>query len=361
VRGHNCKIDAISMIGYLGGVTAEIRIDGDTGDWRIIAPNRSARPVDRPGSAVVCPFCPGNEAMTPPEVLRWPPAAAETPASAPAGAPVWRVRVVPNLFAFVGTGPARAEASVAGGAFPATGQHEVLIESPHHDWDLRGATPDEAAEVLFAARERCRAMAGRGAAAVLAFRNYGRAAGNSLAHPHSQLVALDQAPPGLLNRWTRATEHCRGTGRRLHDDVADRERREGTRVVADESGVLVFQPWAASVPHETTLLPPGGAPDLARAEDDTVRAVAQLLPRVLAGLASVRDDPAYNLVIHAGPPDDPDAGEWYRWHITLYPRVTTPGGLEFATGLAVNPTAPEETAAQLRAALPGVAGVAMRP
>ena len=70
------------MAGYLGRVSAEVRIDAETGDWRIIAPNRAARPVDRPGSATVCPFCPGNEAMTPPEVLRTPATAPHHPAVA---------------------------------------------------------------------------------------------------------------------------------------------------------------------------------------------------------------------------------------------------------------------------------------
>jgi UDPglucose--hexose-1-phosphate uridylyltransferase len=320
---------------------AEVRIDPESGDWRIVAPERAARPVDRPGGQVVCPFCLGNEAMTPPEVLRW-----------PAGAEHWNVRAVPNLFAFVNaqarSAVEAAAADLAGPAFPATGQAEVLVESSRHDWDLRFATPDEANTVLLAARERCRAMASRKPAAVIAFRNYGRAAGNSLIHPHSQLVALDQAPPGLRSRWQRAVEHHERTGRRLHDDLAGAERRDGVRVVADVDGVLVVQPRAAGVPHQTTIYPPDGAADLAGASDAALTAVANVLPGLLAALAAVLNDPAYNLVVHAGPANDPGAHRWYRWHVTLYPRVTTPGGLEFATGLAVTPGAPEHNAPLLR-------------
>ena len=79
--------------------------------------------------------------------------------------------------------------------------------------------------------------------------------------------------------------------------------------------------------------------------------MARTLPRVAAALAVVRDDPAYNLVVHAGPAGDPDAGRWYRWHIGLYPRVSHRAGLELGTGLDVAPTAPEQTAPLLRAAL----------
>ncbi|HYN95092.1 MAG TPA: hypothetical protein VES42_14680 [Pilimelia sp.] len=79
---------------------------------------------------------------------------------------------------------------------------------------------------------------------------------------------------------------------------------------------------------------------------------------MLAGLAAVRDDPAYNLVVHAGPTGDDTARDWYRWHIGLYPRVTRRAGLEIATGLGVNPTVPEDTTPLLRHAM---ATAAARP
>ncbi len=314
-------------------VGGEYRVDPETGDWHIVSPERAARPTDiSAATAIPCPFCPGQEAMTPPEVLRVP---------ADPGTP-WRVRVVPNRFPIVGP---------ADGATAATGRHEVVIESPHHDGDLRLADPEQTAEVLAAMRERCRALAATGAAAVVVFRNHGAAAGTSLRHPHSQIVALDDAPPGLLRRWRNARRFHTGTGLRMHDEIAAGERRERVRIVHDGAGILVYQPPAASMPHETVLLPDGNAPGLARASDGELDAVAGVLPAVLAGLAAVRDDPAYNLVVHAGPAGDPAAGEWYRWHIGLYPRVTRRAGLEIATGLTVNPTRPEDTAPQLREAV----------
>ncbi|GAA5197508.1 galactose-1-phosphate uridylyltransferase [Rugosimonospora acidiphila] len=365
----------------------EARIDSETGGWSVMAPRRAARPDDgrAPAAPGSCPFCPGNEGMTPPEVLR-----------VPAGARDWRVRVVPNLYAATGergptdpagTGgpglPGRPEPSPGGPAsspepdlaMPFTGRHEVVIESAQHDWDLRRGDPDQVAEILSAMRERCRALADGGAAAITVFRNYGARAGASLAHPHSQIVALDLAdgagsarlaprhdpdesrdhwlPPGLADRWRRAREHHERTGECLHDTLAAAERRAGDRVVLDDGGVLVFQPRAASVPHQTTLLPAGRGAGLAEASDRDLTALAATLPRVLSGLAAVLDDPAYNLVVHAGPVGDPTGHRWYRWHLTIYPRLTTVGGLEFATGVSVNPSPPESTAPVLRQAIAG--------
>jgi UDPglucose--hexose-1-phosphate uridylyltransferase len=315
----------------------EVRVDAETGDWSVIAPRRSSRPVDGVKLPSPCPFCPGNEHMTPPEVYR-----------EPAG-PAWHQRVVPNLYAAVGDDAGRdagagrsgfygGQARQSSTALPFTGRHEVVIESERHDWDLRRATPDEALAVFDTVRQRYRALAAHAPAAISVFRNYGERAGASLHHPHSQMVALDHLPPRLAARWQQAREHFERTGRRLHDDLAQAERDNAGRVVADEDGVLVYQPFAAAVPHQTVLLP----------GDDGLAPLATLLPRVLTALAEVLDDPAYNLVLHTGPPVD---GGWYRWHLSIHPRVTTPGGLEIDTGVVVNPTAPEDTAAALRGAL----------
>jgi UDPglucose--hexose-1-phosphate uridylyltransferase len=315
-------------------VGAEYRVDAETGEWRIMAPGRAGRPSDIAGGAEArCPFDPGHEDMTMPEVLR-----------VPAGKDVpWRVRVVPNRYPVL----------AGHGDWPAaTGLHEVVIESPDHDGDLRTASYDAVLEVLTAMRRRCRTIVEeRGPAAIVVFRNHGAAAGTSLRHPHSQIVALDQAPPGLADRWQRARQYFERTGRRLHDDQAARERAEAARVVHDGDGILVYQPRAAAVSHETVLLPEDDAAGLAGASDESLRATARTLPAVASALAVVRDDPAYNLVVHAGPATDPQAGRWYRWHIGLYPRVSRRAGLEIATGLGVNPAVPERTAPVLRAAL----------
>ncbi|MEV6848261.1 DUF4931 domain-containing protein [Actinoplanes sp. NPDC051411] len=313
---------------------AEYRIDPEAGEWRIVAPERAARPSDIAGGGETeCPFDPGHEHMTMPEVLRVPAGRSEP----------WRVRVVPNRYPVL----------AATGDWPAaTGLHEVVIESPNHDGELRDATAGETLEVLTAMRERCRAIRdGRRPAAIVVFRNHGAAAGTSLRHPHSQIVALDQAPPGLVARWDRVREFHERTGRRLHDDQAARERAEQVRVVHDGDGLLVYQPRAAAVGHETVLLPDDDAAGLADASDEALKTMAGMLPAVASALAAVRDDPAYNLVVHAGPATDPDAARWYRWHIGLYPRVGRRAGLEIATGLGVNPAVPEQTAPVLRAAL----------
>jgi UDPglucose--hexose-1-phosphate uridylyltransferase len=174
---------------------SELRQDRTTGAWVIIAPNRGRRPSparrsdpnETPGFDLACPFCPSNEAQLP-GIL------AETPASEPPG---WRTRVVPNKFPAVSQDGAHCK---HGSAFYDTaagqGSHEVVIESPHHNHDLTMMSEEEVCDVLATYRSRYEALtAEKVVRSVIVFRNRGIAAGASLRHPHSQLIALDTIPP----------------------------------------------------------------------------------------------------------------------------------------------------------------------
>jgi len=333
---------------------SEIRLDDETGSWRLLAPERADRPHDRWSTDGACPFCPGNEAMTPQHLLRVPPGEGD-----------WRLRVVPNRYplAVPSVRPHAATAAHPGWvdrhSCTYTGAHEVLVESPRHGWKLQDAMPAEMTEILLTLRERSRVLARRGPEAIVIFRNHKAAAGTSQRHPHSQLVALDHAPPGLTQRWNRAQTHHGQTGQCLHDHIAERERSVGSRVIHDSGGVLVFQPHAASAPYEMCILPDEPASDLACASDGSVEAVAEVVPRAVAALARVTDDPAYNIVVHGGPVGGTGTSAWYRWHISVQPRLTVPGGFELATGLSVSPSVPEHTASILRRTFASTAAEAL--
>ena len=162
----------------------ELRDDPLTGELVLLAPGRAARPhtVRRgaPGlvEAVPCPFCPGHEAETPPEVAR-------VGGGAPNG-PGWRLRAFPNLYPIVG-GPDATPG--------ATGAHEVVVLAPEHDRDLARLSDDDAGEVFALLRDRSGALATAGHAHVQVSVNHGAAAGASIAHPHAQILALDFVPP----------------------------------------------------------------------------------------------------------------------------------------------------------------------
>ena len=80
----------------------ELRKDPITGRWVIISTERGKRPNDFLRESVIpreeknCPFCLGNEARTPPEILVY-----GRNGGGP-NSPGWSIRVVPNKFPALG-------------------------------------------------------------------------------------------------------------------------------------------------------------------------------------------------------------------------------------------------------------------
>lgn len=100
--------------------------------------------------------------------------------------------MVPNRFAaFVPDGdPHRSVHADHFRSMQAIGAHEVVIETPHHARAIPDMSDAEITLVFAAYQRRYRALRRlAGMEVVIIFKNYGEAAGTSLTHPHSQIVA----------------------------------------------------------------------------------------------------------------------------------------------------------------------------
>jgi UDPglucose--hexose-1-phosphate uridylyltransferase len=325
----------------------ELRQDPLTGDWVIVAPGRSRRPQPsreagagstNPQWQPGCPFCPGNEDQTPTVLLRLP----ET------GEP-WTVRVVPNLYpAVLDIASQPASPDPLRVSRLATGSHEVVIETPRHDLELPDRRHTDVLLLLEAFQRRLRHLQAQFPNGYVSiFKNRGHAAGTSLTHPHSQVVALDFVPEQVLRRVERSRAHYRSTGQCLACAVIDEERRAGTSLVLEQQGAVVLAPFASATPGETLILPLPHEPSFAGAAPGALAGVAAAMIDISRRYRNAFDDPAYNLVLHAAPNaavSDP-ALHWY-WQ--LAPRQAETGGFELSTGVNINPLPPEEAAGLLR-------------
>lgn len=285
---------------------AETRVDPLTGRPTIVAPARDRRP-ERPDP---CPFCPGHEHLTPPELAR----------TGDGGA--WRVRVVPNRYPLV------------------EGAHEVVVLSPDHDRSLGELPVAHAGEVLAVLRDRCRHQAASGRPCPQVYLNHGRAGGASLVHPHAQVVALDAVPPAV-----------RAEARRFGPDggcpLCPALHTPGDLVVVDGADAVVWCPWASTTPFELLAAPRRHRARFEDTTDDELLGLAAALVPALGRLRRARDDPPYNLAVHSGPPGD---REGFHWHVHVWPRLQTAAGFERGTGIAVTTVDPADAATALRAA-----------
>ncbi len=328
----------------------ELRRDATSGRWVIIATDRAARPTDftRPleggGDRDRCPFCPGRESETPPEIV------ALRPDGSPPNTPGWEVRVVPNKYPAL-----RIEGVLAPTGAPlfehmdGVGAHEVIIETPEHDAHLGLLPPEWVAKVLWVYRERYvdldRDPRFRYA---LLFRNHGRSAGASLSHPHSQLIALPVVPRQAEEELEVAREYFADHARCLYCDLLSAERQSGERLVYENDGFLVYEPYASRFPYETWVVPKRHAASFGEITDDELPTAADALRTALATLYRLLGNPPYNFIVHSAP-YDAAPGHFYHWHIEIIPRLTQVAGFEWGTGFYINVVPPEEAARQLRA------------
>ncbi len=230
------------------------------------------------------------------------------------------------------------------------GAHEVIIDSPEHDRELADLPVEHVELVLRAYRDRCVDLRKDPRFKyILIFKNYGVAAGASLEHPHSQLIALPVVPSRVQGEVKGGQRHFEHTDRCIYCDVLDQENTDRRREVIVEPDYVALVPFAARFPFETWILPKAHAPSFDALSDEDIRPLARVLKGALQRIKTALHDPAFNFMIHTMPIHAKDQ-DTYHWHIEIIPQVTQVAGFELGTGFYLNPTPPEKAAEALRAA-----------
>lgn len=326
-----------------------IRQDPTTKEWVIIATERATRPdqfkrnhspINLPPYQPSCPFCPGNETLTPLEILRLPPTENGT----------WDVRVIPNKFsALQGTGEAtRREIGPLFREMDGVGSHEVIIETPMHNQRMGLMKDHEVETILKACQMRYRILEkDPRIKSIIIFKNHGEHAGTSLEHPHTQLVATPVAPMLMRQKYEVAISHYDDTGRCLYGDLVAAELEAKVRILFETDGFVIFHPYASRLPFETWIAPRRMQSSLGQVSSDDLGELAVVLRRTLHALDAGLNNPHFNFVIHSAPVGDHQQ-DYYLWHIQILPRLTTIAGFELGSGIFINTMLPEESAKYLR-------------
>jgi len=330
---------------------SELRKDPITGRWVIISTERRKRPNDfRLESVEItsdpsCPFCEGHEAMTPHEI------SALRRNGSPPDSPGWDLRVIPNQFPVLrveGTLDRQGE-----GLFDkmnGIGAHEVIIETPRHDETLATMSDAAVEQVLWASRERVQDLKqDRRFRYIIVFKNHGAAAGSSVNHSHSQLIALPIVPREVRDEVDGARAHYQQKERCVFCDVMRQDAGDGRRLIAESADMIALAPYAPRFPFETWILPRRHQSHFEDASRQEIGSLARLLADILRRMNRTLRNPPYNLLIHSAPLAEP-VTDFYHWHVEVIPKLTKVAGFEWATGFYMNPTPPEEAAQVLREA-----------
>jgi UDPglucose--hexose-1-phosphate uridylyltransferase len=185
---------------------------------------------------------------------------------------------------------------------------------------------------------------------ILVFKNHGEAAGASLEHPHSQLIALPILPKQVVEELEGAKRYYANKERCIFCDIIRQEMESGVRVAAENADFVTLSPYAPRFPFETWILPRHHEAAFENSSSRIYENLARMLRSILSKADQVLDHPAYNLVLHTSPLQE-DANEYYHWHLEIIPKLTKTAGFEWGTGFHINPTPPEEAARFLREAV----------
>lgn len=347
------------MENQLENTTSEMRWDVISRSWVIIAPERGKRPggfiqetqnASPVSKGEVCPFCAGQENFTPPPIQT---------IYKNSNDKQWFIRVVPNKYPVL-----RVEGKlerIAKGPFDMVsgiGAHEIVIESPSCEKQFSEFSAREVFYVLKAYHGRLNDLRGdERFRQIVIFKNHGRAAGATMYHSHSQIIALPERSQRLQSMLATAKAHYASKERCIFCDIIGFEKEARKRVIYEDEYFVAFVPYAARSPFQIKIFPRKHQHDFGFADDADLNGLSLVLHLVFQKLNLALDFPAYNLTVDTAPParnEHGRSGYWdslekdFHWCFNIIPRVTHFAGFELSTGMNINPVAPEEAAKHLR-------------
>lgn len=328
---------------------------------RSMRPRKAEDPAPRDTRKYVdtCPFCAGNEQMTPPTLAAYPDAEG------------WQARIVENLYPVLDD-DGRTGSLVFGlqQAIEGYGRHEVIIDHRHHGIALHEMSEEHLALLLGAYRERMDRLYANDPRIryVLVFKNFGPAAGASIAHTHSQIIAMPVVPENVHNEVTHSRIHyqkhlgcifCSLIDEALtfdatiYDRTSGKVRRRisvGQYIVERGERFIAIKPFASRYEWEVHILPLHHQSSFLEITESDRCDLARVLRRVMGRLDAVIRGAQYNFFLHTRPRGDEyqDCDASYHWHLEICPRTSIPTGFELGSGLFVSTISPEEAAERLR-------------
>ncbi|KAL2652048.1 hypothetical protein R1flu_020176 [Riccia fluitans] len=330
---------------------SELRSDMIVNRWVIISPRRGARPHDyknderakmQPGP---CAFCPNHEHETGPETF----AIRE---DGKLRGPCWRVRVVANKYPAVATDVESSDGLCvySNGVFegcklPGFGSHEVVVETPDHYKTFTQLPMAQIEDVFkaYQARVTCLSQDKR-FKFVQVFKNHGNAAGASMSHSHSQIIALPVVTKSMEEAVAGTKSYFERTHRCVLCDIIHQDLVTcRDRLVAESPFCIAVCPYAPCFPHETWILPRTHNSNFATVPADQINGAAKMLKTLLLKMEKAFHLPPYNFMLHTALLDDCHV-PYYHWYIRIVPHLITVAGFELGSGCYINPVSPEDSA-----------------
>ena len=316
-------------------------------------------PRDTRSHVETCPFCKGNESMTPPAILARPESGD------------WSLRIVENLYPVLDDGVSNPGFNFGlQQTIDGYGRHEVMIDHANHGIALHEMDVAHLQLMLTAYQTRITQLyqSNERLKYVLVFKNFGPAAGGSIPHTHSQIIAMPVVPHNVQTELGHSHQHYLKYGQciccTLIDEaltfeatIYDRESGEirrrinvGQYIIERGKYFVAVKPFASRFEWEVQIFPLKHSSDFLACTAEEMEDLGRVLQRTMARLDAVLGGVQYNYFLHSIPHGEAFNAykPSYHWHMEICPRTSIPTGFELGSGLFVNTISPEYAAAKLR-------------
>lgn len=316
-----------------------------TGEWVIIAPERSKRPNDFISAEAKSPNLDGKDPFAlssdqyKKERLR--------------GFESDHIYVIPNKFPVFLEDPKNCSARTHRlednfyGARPSTGGHDVVVVK-EAELDIYSFSTTVWHELFSITKKRylywrndCNSEH------VMLIYNHGPKAGASIVHPHAQIFAANIIPNQIVRELQGSEQYFINNGRNVFEDLIYHEKKEKSRVIAENDEFIAFTFYAARFPFEVWVLPKAQRAHFEDESETFLHSLGSIMKDVMALYCRVLKKPDLNFYVHDLPRSVEDS-QYYRWHIEINPRLSLYGGYELGSGVIVDVMSPEDAAEYLR-------------
>lgn len=336
---------------------SDIRYDSIHDTYVIIAPERLRRPdcnFSESETEIIdehCPFCEGNESMTPPEIF------AIREQGSFSNEKGWQTRVVPNLYKAVQIETPYIHHYGLFEYWEGFGAHEVIIDTPEHHTSMTQWSSGAVSSWLKTLRARVEDLRRDHRIAYISlFKNEGIQAGSTQAHSHTQIIGLPIIPKAQRDAYGRNYEHYKHHGCALLEATIRQEEEDTQRIVAANDEFTAYCPYASAYPFEVIISSKKALGQIDTLSDSSIESAAPLLLAILKKMKMQLGCFAFNLEITTPPLQEAtvdhdllhNVNAACRFAIRIMPRIYKQGGFEASTGVIINPVSPELAAKLLR-------------
>jgi len=322
---------------------SELRFDLVSKDWVVIATGRAKKPEEFAKQERLkitvetkdCPFC--NLATQGTPLLEYKDERGKV-----------EVAVIPNKYpAFLSSDSLRERAEGPYSLMDGVGYHEVVVTRDHKK-SLAELPLAQVRLVIDAYQERYLELANeKFVNYVSVFHNHGQEAGASIAHPHSQIIAIPIIDPDLQDSLNGSRLFFETQGECVHCKMMEWDKEDKRRVIYENKEFVVLCPFASRAAFEARIYPKEHHPYFERIKETEKDQLADALQVALIKIFKGLNDPAYNFFLHTAPADGKDYGH-YHWHFEILPKTSTWAGFELGVGIEISTVEPEAAAKYLR-------------